>query len=249
MERVEGVWEVESRRWRLNLPRTVELMVRSLRNQVTNMVTRAIVKVVDDSQKFQALQVDLGNDEVRGDVEHVQPYGFTSVPLKGAEAVTVAVGGRRDHLVAIMVGDRRYRLRNLESGEVAVYTDEGDQMVFKRGGTIEVTASTKVKLITPLVEATQDFKIDGKLHVVGDTTLDAKLHAVGDSTFDGDAAVGGELDVTGNIAGADTITATTDVVGGGKSLKDHTHSVPASGLISAAAGSAVTGTATTDAPS
>ena len=62
------------------------------------------------------------------------------------------VGGSRDHWLAIAVDDRRYRIRNLTAGEVAIYSDQGDKVVIKRGGTIEVTASTKVVLTTPVVE-------------------------------------------------------------------------------------------------
>ncbi len=123
-----------------------------LRTRVANMVSRAVVKLVDDSKKMQLLQVDLLEGETRDELEHFQGYGFNSVPLAGAEGVAVFVGGRRDHGIVIAVDDRRYRIRNLESGEVAMYTDQGDSIVIKRGGTIEVTAATKVIVGAPLVE-------------------------------------------------------------------------------------------------
>jgi phage baseplate assembly protein V len=129
-------------------------LVKPLATRIANMVARALVKNVDDSLKVQILQLGVLADETREGVERIQNYGFTSVPLEGAEAVALFVGGRRDHGLVIAVDDRRYRLKALENGEVAMYSDQGDKLVIKRGGTIEVTASTKVVLTTPLVELT-----------------------------------------------------------------------------------------------
>lgn len=64
------------------------------------------------------------------------------MPLPGAEALAAFIGGNRDHGIVIAVDDRRYRLRGLEGGEVAIYTDEGDKIVLKRGNKIEVTTQT-----------------------------------------------------------------------------------------------------------
>lgn len=146
-----------------------------LARRVASMVARAVVKVVDEAKKMQLVQVVLSEGETRDEVERPQNYGFSSVPLDGAEAVVVFVGGRRDHGLAIAVDDRRYRIRNLESGEVAVYDRTGSKIVLKANGDIELTPSS------------------------------------------GTAKFVGDVSVTG------TLTATTDVIGGGKSLKTHSH--------------------------
>lgn len=153
-----------------------------LHRVMQQMVARAVVSLVDDSAKLQALQVELLEDEVRDEVEHFQPYGFSSHPHPGAEAIAACVSGNRDHAVVLVVDDRRYRLKPLVQGEVALYTDQGDKIVLKRGGTIEVTASTKLRVVAPLAE------------------------------------------FTGNVSVTGTVTATVDVIGGGKSLKNHVHS-------------------------
>lgn len=175
-----------------------ERLLRPLRTRVINMVARAVISLVDDAKKMQLVQIDVLDGETRADVERVQNYGFTSVPLKGAEAAVMFVGGRRDHGLVVAVDDRRYRLTGLQDGEVAIYTDQGDKIVIKRGGDIEVTAATKVKITAPLVE------------------------------------------MTGNLNVSGTVTATTDVVGGGKSLKNHTHA--AGTLVAPSGGGPVTGT-------
>ena len=135
--------------------------LRPLLQRLQLMIGRAVVLLVNDGTKLQGLQVSLLADEVRDQVERFQNYGFTSHPLPGAEAVAASVAGNRDHVLVIAVDDRRYRLTALQQGEVAIYTDEGDKIVLKRGGTIEVTASTKVVLDTPLVECTGDVAVAG----------------------------------------------------------------------------------------
>lgn len=141
-----------------------------LRQSLRLMVGRAVLELVDDTRKLQSLQVSLLADEVRDDVERVQQYGFTSHPHPGAEAVAVCVAGNRDHALVIAVDDRRYRLTGLAAGEVALYTDEGDKIVLKRGGTIEVTASTKVRIVSPLVEMTGNLQVDGNIVATGNVS-------------------------------------------------------------------------------
>lgn len=136
------------------------------------MVGRAVVLLVKDGLKLQGLQVSLLADEVRDDVEHFQAYGLTSHPLPGAEALVVCVGGSRDHAVVIAVDDRRYRLKPLQAGEVALYTDQGDTIVLKRDGHVHVTASTKVTLQAPLVECTGNVTVAGTLTAAVDVVAD-----------------------------------------------------------------------------
>lgn len=141
----------------------LQRVMRPLTQRIQLMIGRAVVGLVNDATKLQGLQITLLADEVRGDVERFQQYGFTSHPHPGAEAVAVSVAGSRDHVLVIAVDDRRYRLTGLAEGEVALYTDEGDRIVIRRGGTIEVQATTKVRLVAPLVECTGDVKVAGTL--------------------------------------------------------------------------------------
>lgn len=111
----------------------------ALGNAVRNVVARGVVAVVDAGRKLQAIQVRLTAGEVKGDVEHFEPYGWTSHPHPGAETVVAFIGGDRSHGVVLCAADRRYRIVELEAGEVAIYSDEGDSVVLKRGRTVEVT--------------------------------------------------------------------------------------------------------------
>ncbi len=71
----------------------------------------------------------------------------------GAEAITLSVGGHRSHTVVINVDDRRYRLKGLKGGEVALYTDEGDFIHFQRGRIAKLKVGKELILDTPLVRA------------------------------------------------------------------------------------------------
>ncbi|SER78963.1 phage baseplate assembly protein V [Vreelandella subterranea] len=141
------------------------------------LISRAVVTRTDSAKGLQILQLVLLRDETR-EVEHMEPYGFTARPLQGAEAVAAAVGGARGHLVALVATDRRYRKKGLAKGEVALYTDEGDELVFNRGRIVRlnagsavevtapqvtITASTSITLDTPDVFATGNIKAQGDI--------------------------------------------------------------------------------------
>ncbi|MNU43026.1 Bacteriophage Mu Gp45 protein [compost metagenome] len=114
----------------------------ALGDALRNVVVRGVVAAVDAGRKLQAIQVRLMAGEVKGNVEQFEPYGFSSHPHPGAEAVVAFIGGDRSHGVALCVADRRYRLVGLEEGEVAIFSDEGDSVVLKRGRVVEITTET-----------------------------------------------------------------------------------------------------------
>lgn len=113
-------------------------LIAPLHRRIMLSIARGVVKVVDDSKGLQKVQITLLADEVADKLERVQQYGFTSKPKAGAEAVALFLGGNRDHGVVIAVDDRRYRLKGLADGEVALYTDTDSKIVLKNGGKIEV---------------------------------------------------------------------------------------------------------------
>lgn len=135
-------------------PRTISKLLAPLHRRVMLMVSRAVVTLVNDSLKMQRLQLGVLEGETKDNVERFQNYGFTGVPLVGAEAVIAFIGGNRDHGIVLAVDDRRYRVVGLENGEVAIYNFEGTKVVLKKGGIIEHTAATKVRMVTPRLEVT-----------------------------------------------------------------------------------------------
>ncbi len=169
----------------------IKRLIDPLKRKVLLGIARAIVKAVDDAPQAQRMQIGLFAEEVRDSVERFQEYGFTSVPHPEAEAVCVFPGGSRSHGIVIAVEDRRYRLKGLTAGEVALYTDEGDYIKLKRGNEIEVNtatltinSSTKVVVNTPKATFSADVEIKGKLDVVGDIAGEADI-------IDKDGSIGG----------------------------------------------------------
>lgn len=114
-------------------------LLRPLSLRISNLVGRGVVRVADDAKKVQELQIDLLSGETRDEVERFQEYGLTSVPEDGAECLVVCVGGVRDQVYCVGTTDRRYRIGNLSSGEVALYSKWGQTIVLKQSGDIELT--------------------------------------------------------------------------------------------------------------
>jgi phage baseplate assembly protein V len=124
-------------------------------DRMANIVGLAEVRLVDDGNGEQRLQLELLAEEVLEDIDRHQDYGFASHPLPGATAVTVALGGTRGRSMAIAVGDRRYRLA-LAAGEVAIHDDQGqkvhltrDGIVIETTGSVTVTAGELVTVTAP----------------------------------------------------------------------------------------------------
>lgn len=122
----------------MGLEVVIDRMLGPLRRRVRLMVSRAVISLVNDGGGLQLVQVKLLAGEVRDGVERLQNYGFTSVPLAGAEAGMVCVSGDRDHGLVLAVDDRRYRLKGLSNGEVAMYDDQGQAVHFKRDKTVHL---------------------------------------------------------------------------------------------------------------
>lgn len=141
-----------------------------LRRRVRLMVSRAVLSALSDAAGIQVVQVKLLEGEVRDSVERLQNYGFTSVPLAGAEGVMACVSGNRDHGIVIAMDDRRYRIKGLQPGEAAMYTHKDKEahkhrIIFKNDGSIEVLA----KNIT--VKATETARIEGDVVKIHATSL------------------------------------------------------------------------------
>ena len=120
-------------------------LIEQAQRKIANMLARGTVAAVDDTTQLQSLQVELLADEVQDGVESFGAYGFTSVPNAGAEVVAVFPNGTRGHALVVAVGDRRYRLRGLKTGEVALHDDQGQRVLLGRDG-IEIVSSKDVTL-------------------------------------------------------------------------------------------------------
>lgn len=142
--------------------RAINKVMAPISRRVNLMVARGVLALVDDATKMQGMQIKLLDGEVR-EMERFQNYGLTSQPLPGAEVAAMFIGGNRNHGLIVAVDDRRFRLKGLVGGEVALYDDLGHVVKLTRTG-IEVDGGGHNLTIinTPIVKLTGgDFEADG----------------------------------------------------------------------------------------
>lgn len=156
----------------------VRKAVAPLARKAAMMIGLATVRLLTDGKGLQLLQVDGLDGETLDEVERFQDYGLVSRPKAGAEGILLSVMGARGESVIIAVADRRYRLRTLEEGEVALHDDQGQVVHLKRtsidvqtpfdvnvtaGQKVNITASEEVRVVAPIVIVeSQDIQLGGE---------------------------------------------------------------------------------------
>lgn len=121
-------------------------------SRALNMLAKAVTRRIVDALGRQTAQVEVTKGELIDDVERMQDYGFTSnPPVGGTDALLAFFGGDRSQGIIIRMENRSFRLKSLESGEVAMFDDLGN--VFKLGREqIDIVGLTKVVVTSPEVE-------------------------------------------------------------------------------------------------
>lgn len=122
-------------------------LVQPVAIRVANLAARAVVQVVNDTAAHQVVQLGVLDGESLDDCENFQGYGFSSVPLSGAEAVAIFPNGDRAHPLIVATDDRRHRPTGLSAGEVAVYNDAGAMVKLTVDGDIEVIPASGRKVL------------------------------------------------------------------------------------------------------
>jgi len=104
---------------------------------------RAELHEADDTKQVQELKITMMKGETREAVEHSQNYGFTGYPVKAdkesediikkcAEGFAKFMGGNRSSPIIDNLDDRRFRCRNFDEGEVAMYDDQQQKVHIMR---------------------------------------------------------------------------------------------------------------------
>ncbi|HHF5623880.1 TPA: phage baseplate assembly protein V [Haemophilus influenzae] len=176
---------------------------------------RGQLNLVKSADNIQKVQVSGLADETLQDVELMQQFGLTSVPPAGTQVVVLPMGGETTHSIVIATENGSFRVKNLKSGETAVYDESGSTIILKQGRLIEIdcdilkiTATTKVEISSPVVETDRVFTAQGQINGNG-----------------GMAVQGGSgASFTGNVTQTKgSFTTDGDVTANGKSLVSHTH--------------------------
>lgn len=134
--------------------RMLEQHVAQLERRIMMMMARGTFQSRDDEGlQYATLRGMKGERPTR--LEYAEPYGWTSSPLAGAETMTGFIGGNRDHGLVLSIFDRRYRLKGLAGGEVAIHDDQEQRVHIKRAG-VWVDTPKKVVAIAPKVLIGED---------------------------------------------------------------------------------------------
>jgi len=176
-----------------------------IQKHIQDLLSRGKVKLSNRASKMRELQAEFLAGEVRDELEHIEPYGFSSEPITDgkAEAFVMFLDGNRSNGIVFCVADRRYRITNMESGEVAIFDDQGQKVYLQRGGILLETP----KNLTAKVGGSTTLTSSGNVDITAPQTT---IH--------------GPLTVDGPISGKSGMAITgDDVTADGISLKNHVH--------------------------
>ena len=109
-------------------------MLERVKNRVNMMLGKALLAAVDDAGDIQLVKVAGLAGETQDGIERLQDYGLSSSPPKNSEALVVYLTGNRDHGVVIVCDSGEYRVNQLESGEVVLYSKFGQTILLDKNG-------------------------------------------------------------------------------------------------------------------
>jgi phage baseplate assembly protein V len=160
-----------------------------------NIIGRAVIHMVDDSQVAQLYQFEGFAGEIHSHMQRIGAFGFGAVPLPGANLVTSHQGGHRGFNTALGVEDGRYRPTGHNPGESYQYMVDGANASTGLGGTMRKVLEGLAGWVA---------KLSGKTVTIGDNVNTMTLTMTSAGSL--------------NIAGV-----TGDVVVNGISLLNHVH--------------------------
>ncbi|MEW6562707.1 MAG: phage baseplate assembly protein V [Pseudomonadota bacterium] len=182
----------------------------------------------NSGQPIQLAQVAGLADELLQNVELMQHYGITSNPPAGSECVVLPLGGRTGHGIVIATEHGSYRLKNLKPGEVALYSDEGDSVILKRGRVMEVTTQTlnvSAATVVNIASPTVNINAQTAVNITSPTV-----------TLSGNLSVGGTITAVGNISssGGNLLDSSGKTMASIRTVYNgHTHADPQGGSVAA----------------
>ena len=121
----------------------------------------------------------------------------------------MSVGGMRQHSVAVVVGDKRYRIQGLAEGEVCIYSDEDEdsdhhRITMKRGRVVEVEGETiRLKATGSVVMEGTDIQVNGNVTMEGtDIQMNGSVAMESaDIQMNGNVAMeGADIQMSGDVA-------------------------------------------------
>jgi phage baseplate assembly protein V len=145
---------------------------------------RGRIQIVDDSGNVQTVQVKFSDLETIDNIPLPHDFGFTSNPPPDSDVFAAFVGGNRKNGIVLAVGSQQYRLKNLKSGEAAIYSSAGQHVYLTETGiviecagmpltvnnadTVTINASSEVDVNAPLCNVNGDAFVTGNATITGE---------------------------------------------------------------------------------
>lgn len=174
---------------------------RKIYNTIT--LKRCTVESVDDKSDFPTMQVKYLKQVIKI-VQKLGIYGVCSNPPKGSNGILFPIMGS-DSNIACLADDIANRFKDLKEGELVIGNYLTKAFIkFSQDGGIEIHA----KYVKTIAD-------EGDISMTspqGNITEQAKA-----------TNILNPVNVTENVTVSKTVNATEDVIGGGISLKGHTH--------------------------
>jgi phage gp45-like len=129
-------------------------------NAHRSQLLRAILVSVDDSGPQQLMQLTGLDGQTIGEAVRSQPFGLSSVPLIGAEALMLALGGGHDRMHALGVEHPQHRPTGTPPGGMVIYDAYGDAVSVVQAN-LRVVHSAKITLQAPEIELIGNVTLGG----------------------------------------------------------------------------------------
>lgn len=126
---------------------------------------RGRITFVDDSGAVQKLQVRFGSMEIIDNMPAPHDYGYTCHPPIGSDVFASFLGGNRSNGLVVSIGSQTYRMKNLASGEVAIYDVLGQSVHLTQSGIVINSAGLPITI-------NGDIQLNGSLNATGDVIAD-----------------------------------------------------------------------------
>lgn len=147
--------------------------------RIKRMFGRGRVGIVDDSGAVQFMQVVLGKLETRDATPRLAEFGFASNPPPGSDVIVAFMAGDRSDGVAIATGHQASRPRNLNPGDVMVYSLGGKSIYLPAAGGIVINTMGEGLSISGNVNITGALTATGEITANGGHTVSAHEHPGG----------------------------------------------------------------------
>ena len=175
--------------------------------RIRRVIMGSVIKMVDDSGDLQKMQVQTIGRSVYDNIEKFGQFGFTSNPPAGLDSIIVERNGK---YISIAIGDRKYRIKNLASGDVAIYDMRGQIVKLNADGiTVNDAFGNTVTTTNSGINLTDK---NGNNIIMDGSGINLN---------------GVIITQDGTMTTPSTITAGGDITSGsGKTLDTHMHEVP-----------------------